>query len=254
MAFDLSFTKDVVLPLAQASYNVMEETSANLPDGFEQTVLIQAADGDAAAAADTHAAVTAMIKNTKIFGLMGRNNNTHTAFISLRGSQDVQDWLHNLDFEDTDYTPIAGFGRVHAGFLAVYSLIRGSISAGIAEACQGCTQLMVTGHSLGAAVALLAAPDIFWNMSPNLEPRVVTFAGPRVGLPDFASSFNKAIEACFRVVNFLDLVPLVPPAPYLDVGAAVDVDSGGEVSVTWRHSLEAYRAGLTALTLAAPAA
>jgi predicted lipase len=84
----------------------------------------------------------------------------------------------------------------------------------------------------------------------KIEPRLITFAGPRVGLSDFVESFNAAIESCFRVVNFLDIVPLVPPAPYVHVGAEITVDSGGAVDFVWRHSLAAYQIGLSALIAA----
>jgi triacylglycerol lipase len=56
-------------------------------------------------------------------------------------------------------------------------------------------------------------------------------------LRDFTQSFNADIEACFRVVNFLDIVPHVPFPPYVQVGTEIDVDSGGDIAT--RHSLEA---------------
>ncbi|WP_345346031.1 lipase family protein [Rhodococcus olei] len=193
-----------------------------------------------------------MTANTRVFGLMGHNAGTRTAFVSFRGTRDL-DWLRDLDFEPEAYAPIAGFGQVHAGFQATYQLVRTSVAANLAAACAGCDQILLTGHSLGAALAVLAAPDIFRNMPPNtLEPRLVTFAGPRVGLSDFVTSFNTAIESCFRVVNFLDIVPHVPPAPYTHVGAEIAVDSGGPIDLAWRHDLAAYRDGLTAWIAAHP--
>ena len=41
---------------------------------------------------------------------------------------------------------------------------------------------------------------------PRLR-RLITFARPRIGVSDFAEKFNAAIESCYRVVNFLDIVP-----------------------------------------------
>gem|GEM_PF-5892351 len=88
-----------------------------------------------------------------------------------------------------------------------------------------------------AALAVLAAPDVAQGMPPNtLEPRLTTFGCPRVGVADFKAAFDAAIECCYRVVNFLDIVPLVPPAPYVHVGAEIAVDSGGAVGIGWRHS------------------
>jgi triacylglycerol lipase len=251
MAFDAVFARDVALTLAEAAYSVMGGGSPTLPTGYAQTSLIQADAAVLAAVKAPHPAVVAMTKNTDIFGLMGRNPTTRTAFVSFRGTSDVEDWLADLDAVPDDYLPVAGFGQVHAGFQDVYELIRNSIAAELATATAGCNQILITGHSLGAALAVLAAPDVFRNMPPNkIEPRLITFAGPRVGLIDFASAFNAAIESCFRVVNFLDIVPYVPPAPYVHVGAQITVDSGGPIGIAWRHSLTAYQSGLSQLIAA----
>ena len=251
VAFDAAFARDVVLPLAEAAYTVMGGGAATLPSGYAQTSVIRADTAALTAMTSPHPAVTAMTKNTDIFGLMGRNPATGTAFVSFRGSSDVEDWLADLDAVPGAYLPVSGFGQVHAGFQEVYELVRQSIAANLATATAGCDQILVTGHSLGAALAVLAAPDIVRNMPPNkIEPRLISFAGPRVGLTDFADAFNAAIESCFRVVNFLDVVPYVPPAPYVHVGAQIAVDSGGPVQIAWRHSLIAYRNGLSALIAA----
>ncbi len=251
MAFDPAFARDVVLPLAQAAYTVMDGSPATLPPGYSQTALIKGNEVAFAAMTNPHPAVSAMIKNTNIFGLMGHNPTSRTAFVSFRGTSDIEEWVANIDAVPDDYRPISGFGQVHAGFQDVYQLVRANIAANLATATTGCDQILITGHSLGGALAVLAAPDVARNMPPNtIEPRLVTFAGPRVGLSDFAASFNAAIESCFRVVNFLDLVPYLPPTPYVHVGAEISVDSGGPVQVGWRHSLAAYQKGLSAFIAA----
>jgi triacylglycerol lipase len=251
MAFDPMFARDVVLPLAQAAYTVMDGSTATLPPGYSQTALIQADPVILTTMTSPHPAVTAMTKNTNIFGLIGRNPTARTAFLSFRGTSDTQEWVANIDAIPDDYRPISGFGQVHSGFQDVYELVRQNITANLATATAGCDQILITGHSLGAALAVLAAPDAARNMPPNaIEPRLITFAGPRVGLNDFAASFNAAIESCFRVVNFLDLVPYLPPTPYVHVGAQISVDSGGAVQVGWRHSLAAYQQGLSAFIAA----
>jgi hypothetical protein len=253
VAFDAAFARDVVLPLAQAAYTVMDGGQPALPAGYAQTDLIEADAVALTAMVNPHPAVAAMTKNTNIFGLLGRNPATRTAFVSFRGTADIEDWLADLDAIPEEYDQVVGFGQVHDGFQDVYDLVRQSVAAKLATAIAGCDQILITGHSLGAALAVLAAPDIFRNMPPNnIEPGLITFAGPRVGLPDFVTAFNAAIESCFRVVNFLDIVPYVPPAPYVHVGAQITVDSGGPVQVAWRHSLRAYQNGLSKLIAAQP--
>lgn len=247
MAFDPTFARDVVLPLAQAAYTVMDGSTPTLPAGYSPTSLIQADTVMLSAMSDPHPAVTAMTKNTDVFGLMGHNPANRTAFLSFRGTADVAEWVADIDAVPDEYRPISGFGQVHSGFQDIYELVRADLAANLAAATAGCDQILVTGHSLGAALAVLAAPDIDRKMPPNkIEPRLITFAGPRVGLIDFAAKFNALIESCYRVVNFLDIVPYLPPAPYVHVGAQISVDSGGQVAFGWRHSLAAYDNGLSA--------
>ena len=236
----------MALPLAQAAYAVMDGSAAVLPAGYSQTSLIQADAAVLTAMTDPHPAVVAMMKDTRIFGLMGRNTATRTAFVSFRGTSDAAEWVADIDAVPDDYEPISGFGQVHTGFQAVYELVRADIAANLAAAASGCDQILITGHSLGAALAVLAAPDLARNMPPNtIEPRLITFAGPRVGVSDFVAKFDALIESCYRVVNFLDIVPYLPPAPYVHVGAQISVDSGGQVDIGWRHSLAAYQNGLS---------
>lgn len=250
VAFSPSYARDVVLPLASAAYTVMSGAAPTLPPGWRQTALIEADQARLAALPEQHPA-TAMAKDTNIFGLMGHHTATGTAFIAFRGSSDVADWIADLDFLPAPYTPVAGLGQVHAGFQDIYRCVRASIAANLPAATSGCRQILLTGHSLGAALAVLAAPDVAQGMPPNtIEPRLTTFGGPRVGVADFKAAFDAAIECCYRVVNFLDIVPLVPPAPYVHVGAEIAVDSGGAVDIGWRHSLAAYHAGLSALIAA----
>lgn len=250
MAFDAAAARDVVLPLAQAAYTVMDGGKPALPAGFTQTGLIEA-DAGQLAGLPANAPAAAMAKDTNIFGLLGRSSTAKTAFLSFRGSSDLSDWLADFDVIPAGYRPVAGFGQVHGGFQDVYECTRASIVAQLPAALAGCQTILLTGHSLGAALAVLAAPDIARAMPPNtIEPRLVTFGGPKVGLVDFATAFDAAIECCYRVVNFLDIVPLVPPDPYLHVGSGISIDSGGKIDVGWRHSLPAYRDGLSALIAA----
>jgi triacylglycerol lipase len=250
VAFDPVFARDVALPLARAAYTVMDGSPAVLPAGYSQTGLIEADGVVLTAMTDPNPVVAAMTKDTRIFGLMGRNPASRTAFLSFRGTSDVAEWVADIDAVPEDYSPIVGFGQVHSGFQDVYELVRTDIAGNLAAATAGCDQILIVGHSLGAALAVLAAPDVAQGMPPNtIEPRLLTFAGPKVGLNDFAAKFDALIESCYRLVNFLDIVPLLPPTPptaYVHVGAQVSVDSGGPVQIGWRHGLDAYSQGLTA--------
>ncbi|CAF2022183.1 hypothetical protein Bca4012_079803 [Brassica carinata] len=70
--------------------------------------------------------------------------------------------------------------------------------------------ISVTGHSLGAAIALLAADDIA-DRVPHAPPvSVFSFGGPRVGNREFADRLDSKGVKVLRVVNSQDVVTKVP--------------------------------------------
>jgi hypothetical protein len=259
MSFDPVFARNVALPLVQAAYAVAAAPTQPpaLPAGFSRTSLLAADAAFLARKANSvgevdAAPARAMAAGGSVFGLMGNNAQSKLAFVAFRGTLDLQDWVADFDAATEPYRELPDFGHVHAGFQSVYLAIRDSLRAGLPQACEGCTRLLITGHSLGGALAMLAAPDVPAAVPARNAPDLVTFGAPRVGLADFAARFNALIGSCFRVVNFLDIVPTVPPAPYAHVGTAVTVDSGGSISPNARHSLDAYNTGLAKLGTAVP--
>jgi hypothetical protein len=93
------------------------------------------------------------------------------------------------------------------------------------------------------------------------KPVVHTWAGPRVGWPDFASWFDSLGLECNRIVNEWDVVPRLPSLlnGYKHVGFQVLIDGGrpplGDHFVEIAHSLElSYRPGMDRLLAASKAA
>jgi hypothetical protein len=263
MSFDPQFARDTVLPLVQAAYQVFRnpDVAPTLPGGYQKSALLEAdptlLDLITDLSENARSFVQTVAGITTVFGLVGKNTATKTAFVAIRGTQTQTEWLQNLDVDATGYRPVPDFGDVHMGWMGLYETMRANLAANLPAACAGCDQLIVTGHSLGAALAVLAAPDIAKNISVVPEPKLTTFGGPRPGLHDFVVPFNLLIDSCFRVVNFFDIVPHLPLAlpalPYEHAGVQVAVNSGGSIDQTHRHSLDAYRAGLTSLISTQPA-
>ena len=258
VGFHPDFALCVALPLAQAAYAVMNPANpVHLPPGYEQTALIKADEPAirallAQVAQDAPSPVVrALFKLSPIFGLIGKNTATKTAFVSFRGTQTVEDWINNFDSLAAPYRFLPDGGLAHKGFQDVYGLLRASVMAGLSAAAQGSNRLIVTGHSLGGALAVLAAPDIAKNSGTGLAPELITFAGPAAGLADFAHFFDRLVPTCYRVVNFWDVVPRVPPqfpvGLFDHVGTAIHVDPGF-ADVVKAHSLElSYVPGLLKL-------
>ena len=72
--------------------------------------------------------------------------------------------------------------------------------------------LFVTGHSLGGALATLAALDIKLNVSPNVRITLYTYGQPRVGNEKLSDLiFSKLDGKYIRVTHYDDTVAHVPP-------------------------------------------
>lgn len=65
-------------------------------------------------------------------------------------------------------------------------------------------EMLLAGHSLGGALATLAAYDlkgVARKLNLEVEISVYTFGAPRVGNHAFAEDFDTIINDCFHVVN-----------------------------------------------------
>lgn len=135
--------------------------------------------------------------------------------IVFRGTQRVEEWLYNFYARQRDYSnPVSGeyFGKIHKGFIANYDSIIDPIPREIAKKLDPSVPCYITGHSLGAALAVIASIDLASNI-PALKPQIqlYTYAGSRVGNPTFGRIHTKHIPNHYRVINLADLVPLLPP-------------------------------------------
>ena len=155
---------------------------------------------------------------TQAMGVMSRD--TRRAFLVFRGSDDVLAYWTNFQFlpEDWDSQSVPG-GQVHRGFAKALNSVSKPIEQWLKDV-EG-AELIVTGHSLGAALATLAAAR--WPFK-----RLVTFGSPRVGNHAFVASLQCGIT---RYVGCCDFVTTVPPTAldYADAGPATYIDRDGGV-------------------------
>ena len=170
----------------------------------------------------------------------------------LRGTQRGHEWLQTLNAKQiaSGDVPTLGFrGRVHRGFATIY----GRLSNAIIEAVQQLDvnkPLYLSGHSLGAPLASLAALDISQKVAAlRRNLRLYTYASPRLGDPTFAEAFNSIVPNAYRVINQADLVPNLPPTSaanvaYVHAGeqwaftsAAGDIGPNHFISA-YRHAIE----------------
>ncbi len=128
------------------------------------------------------------------------NGGTFHALV-FRGSEDLQDWLRNAE---ALLVPWKGPGKVHRGFLRALDEVWTDLHPALQKIAG---PVFYTGHSLGAAIAVLAAARIEAAHRPLA---VYTYGCPRAGNEKFAKE-HPMRERVYRVVNNRDVVPLVPP-------------------------------------------
>ncbi len=109
----------------------------------------------------------------------------------------------------------AGVGaRFHRGFLeALDAVWPPFIAAADAEYTRSERPIWVCGHSLGGALALLAA----WRMERNAIPvhQVYTFGAPMIGNAAGSAAFEKNFKG--RVFRFVDVHDIVPKLPTISL-------------------------------------
>lgn len=110
----------------------------------------------------------------------------------------------------TDFTLRPG-GDTHAGFQAAADAVRLEIDKAVALGRTSQKPLLMAGHSLGAAIAALAASRA---ADQGAQPAAVFgFGMPRVGNAHFQARYTAALgERTFRLVHGIDVIATAPPS------------------------------------------
>lgn len=144
-------------------------------------------------------------KGTIIVGHQGTDTRQ-----ALAVATDINIALTNLDSKLFPGTP---FGvLVHSGFRDQQAKTAAPILAAVKQAMSrfGSNSVVVTGHSLGAALALLDGLYLTVQL-PNTVVGTVDFASPRVGNSYFANYIDARMKLVQHVGNKQDPVPVSPP-------------------------------------------
>ena len=162
--------------------------------------------------------------------------NKTNLYICFRGTRGAQEWEKDGTVPLIQCSFLADENiKVHEGFQDVYTVNNdvdeslGSLQTQVfsylsQDTLPSYSNIWVTGHSLGAALATLAVADIVTNTN-YLGAIMYNFASPLVGNQDFVDFFKSKLgtgkcndgntnsnECSWRVVNTNDVVPTVPPA------------------------------------------
>lgn len=151
--------------------------------------------------------------------------------ITFRGTASTQDWLVDAKIARCDiaerFNDDNMAGTVHVGFVDLYMSMCTQIVNQInvlLERYGHIEYLILTGHSLGAAIATVAAYHIScWSMG-RIKVCLVTFGSPRVGDNRYAASFATKNIYAIRVANSKDGVTAIPGGQYKHVGMRKGID------------------------------
>ncbi|KAJ7132176.1 alpha/beta-hydrolase [Mycena epipterygia] len=118
-----------------------------------------------------------------------------------------------VDLNSTRFPETEGQGiQVHSGFQQTFERTADGLLAGVMKglADTGVKKVVVTGHSLGAAIATMTGAMIKNAVDPSVEVSVSGFGLPRGGNQAWADFLDSGVGVTF-MTNQNDPVPTVPP-------------------------------------------
>jgi triacylglycerol lipase len=207
------------------------------------------------------------------YGYVAVGGDPATAVVALRGTGSTTEWWDDFHWDLVPFTQVRDSGNVAKGFDDIYNSIgtmapgqQGASAPGAAaaEVAQAATSglgagldpaslpLVVSGHSLGGALATLLVADL--NATMALKPQAWTFASPRVGDAVFAGRYGGLSTVSWRIYNQVDVVPYFPmdvSGTYQPVTAGYAINSWGKAkwSLSCAHSLNTYMHVLSPATV-----
>ncbi|HEY1014333.1 MAG TPA: lipase family protein [Herpetosiphonaceae bacterium] len=143
-------------------------------------------------------------EETSTLSLLALNRSANELLICFKGSHELRDWLRSLtDSELVPWAHPAGECLVNAGFSGAWASVRAPILARL-ETLLGRLDperdatIHLTGHSLGGALATLAAADLIEALALSAARRrglsVCTFGAPAVGDQRFAEFYASHVH------------------------------------------------------------
>jgi len=248
-------------PFIQAAYDqytsdpsqLNPATIANMPAGYTLVRTIQMTD------------FFGPEQSRVFYGFVAVGGDPTTAVVALRGTATNTEWWDDFHWDLVPFTQVSGGGNVAEGFYDIYNSIGtmtpgqpegtsapGPFAADVAQAATSglasgldpaALPMVVTGHSLGGALATLLVADLAANTA--LNPQAWTFASPKVGDAVFAARYGALSTVSWRIYNQVDVVPYFPmdtSDSYQAVSTGYAINSLGKAkwNLGCAHALNTY--------------
>jgi triacylglycerol lipase len=166
----------------------------------------------------------------------GSSHKLSDLFDPRRFSDVFADWVRDFTARLEDFDAGA---KVHSGFADGVNRLWEEKGLGERITNLSPRKVWLTGHSLGAALATVAAARLLTENRPL--DGLYTYGSPRVGNAAFASALDQKLSdrkvdgkglTYYRFVNADDVVTTVPPphlSPYKHAGTLEHIDRGGNI-------------------------
>jgi triacylglycerol lipase len=199
------------------------------------------------------------------YGFVAVGGEPVTAVVALRGTATNTEWWDDFHWDLVPFTQVQNGGKVAQGFYDLYNSfgtmtpgqqqstpapatfaadVAQAASSGLAaEVDPADLPLVVTGHSLGGALATLLVANLTANTP--LQPQAWTFASPQVGDATFAARYAGLSTVSWRIYNLVDVVPYFPVDIFdsyqaVTTGYAINSLGTAKWSIGCAHALNTY--------------
>mmetsp|Transcript_17213 Transcript_17213/g.69741 ORF Transcript_17213/g.69741 Transcript_17213/m.69741 type:complete len:642 (+) Transcript_17213:567-2492(+) len=127
--------------------------------------------------------------------------------------------------------------KVHSGFSKAYKGISSQLKSKLyASGDAKSLPILVTGHSLGGALATLFAFDLVLDDSDvGKRLSVTTFGSPKVGNNYFRRMYDDRVRSHWRVELAPDMITRLPLAPYVHVGKQALITESNDLLLDPSH-------------------
>ncbi|KAJ2084341.1 hypothetical protein H4R24_000134 [Coemansia sp. RSA 988] len=146
-------------------------------------------------------------------GYIARNPNGRVIVVAFQGTEDISQWIDNLNIAQIPWPPQISGSRVHAGFLRGYISVQDDIISKLKSLTDQYPNysIAIVGHSLGGARAAICLLDMSIKM-PELLSRMFLYTQgqPRTGNKEFANAIDGLQATKYREVYEYDIAPRMP--------------------------------------------
>jgi len=169
---------------------------------------------------------------TDVTGYVAVDSTNDLVVVAFRGSESVRNYLADADFPVTS-TDICEYCTADEGFWNSWLEARDDVLGAVTSAVESYPsyQLVVTGHSLGAAIADLAAAEL---RNKGYDAALYTFGSPRIANATLSDYITNQAGGNYRVTHYDDPVPRLPPIllDFVHISPEYWITTGNGVAVT----------------------